>query len=437
MKTYLQYGFTALMLLSLITSCRKDEFVPPPEGEKIPYEDLKYQPVGDILKSSSPLFYKLIERSNMDSLLTGKDGFTLLAPTDAALQAAGITDAAITAMTVAEADTMVAFHTVRNIISKEELLRAPGNRETASLLKNAGLNVDPYFYGNGTGNTSYDSYWYRQFLKGEGGKLLVNGLPAGDISNAIPAKNGYVYLVDKVLPRPVEKSFWAVLEADPRFSMFIELQKKVDEVYDAEFRKTYMDAVGWDPGGYGWVDAKRTEYRPKFDFIVDWSGSVTMRFNMIFAPTNDAFHAAGFQTIDEVLTINDKLGTEPVFDNNTWDIFPFGYPSDSILAYHWDFGRDNLPYSGLYGKAPSPSGTIFYANDLRNEYIGDYIINHHSFGSFQYKMPFTFGQKNGKPTVQVKGSNAEPATVTETINTLMGPLHVVDRLLIPKDLKMK
>jgi uncharacterized surface protein with fasciclin (FAS1) repeats len=436
MKTYLQYGFTALMVLAVVTGCRKDEFIPPPEGEKVAYEELNYQPVGDILKSSLPLFYKLIERSNMDSLLTGQHGFTLLAPTDAALQAAGITDAAIAAMTIARADTIVAFHTVRNIVTREELLQATGNRETATLLKNAGLTVTPYFYGNGTSNTSYDSYWYRQFLKGEGGKLLVNGLPAGDITKAVPAKNGYVYVIDKVLPGPVESSFWAVLEADPRFSMFIELQKKVDEVYDAEFRQTYINAAGWDPGGYGWVDAKRTNYRPTYDFVPDWSGMVSMRFSMMFAPTNDAFHAAGFQTVDDVLTMNEQPGTEPVFDFNTYDIMPFGYPSDSILAYHWDFGRDNLPYSGIYGKAPNQSGTVFFANDLRNEYIGDYVINHYT-GSLEYKMPFTFGQKNGRPTVQVKGSGAEPATVIETINTLMGPLHVVDRLLIPKDLKMK
>jgi hypothetical protein len=242
--------------------------------------------------------------------------------------------------------------------------------------------------------------------------------------------------VDNVLPRPVEHSFWGVLEADPRFSMFVELQKKVDEVYDAEFRQTYIDAAGWDPGGYGWVDAKRTNYRPTYDFVPDWSGMVSMRFSMMFAPTNDAFHAAGFQTINDVLAMDEQLGTEPVFDWNTFDIFPFGYPSDSILAYHWDFGRDNLPYSGLYGKAPNQSGTVFYANDLRNEYIGDYVVNHYT-GRLEYKMPFTFGQKNGRPTVQVKGSGAEPATVIETINTLMGPLHVVDRLLIPKDLKMK
>ncbi|QEC42578.1 fasciclin domain-containing protein [Pseudobacter ginsenosidimutans] len=437
MKTYIQYGFIALMLLALITGCKKDEYIPPPEGEKIPYQDPMHQPVAEIL-TNTPLFRKLIEQSNMDSLLTTKMPLTILAPSDAAMQAAGYTETTIAGMAALDADTIVALHVVRNTITKDELLRVAGNLETASLLKKKGLYVRGYYYGDGqTNNISRDAFWYRQMLKGLGDKLWVNGVPSGDLNKAKPAEYGYVYVLDKVQVRPVGQSFWSYLETDPRFSMFIQLQKKVDELFDLKYRKVYEENTGWDPGGWGWVDSRRTQYTLYYDIQADPydpNGDSYTGFNTMFAPTNDAFHAAGFQTIDDVLAMNEQLFREPVFDFNTWEISSFGYVTDSIFTYHWDYGLDNQPYTGLYGKR-GPVANLFYANDLRNEYLGDFMISSY-VGYFYYRMPFNFGEKDGKPTVQVKGSTAEPATVLETIPTLSGPLHVVDRLLIPKDLKM-
>lgn len=437
MKTYIKHTFTALMLLALITGCRKDEYIPPPEGEKIGYVDPVYQNLGDILKTAT-LFHKLIVQSNMDSLLTTKAALTILAPSDAAMQAAGYTESAIAAMTPLNADTVVALHVVRNTLTKDELLRASGSLETASLLKKKGLYNRYHFFGNDQpDNTSRDAYWYRQMLRGVGGKLLINGVPSGDLNKAVPAKYGYVYMIDNVQVRPVDESFWAYLESDPRFSIFINLQKKVDEVFDLKYRRVYEDNAGWDPGGYGWVDYRRTDYSLYYKITPDYYGDAYAFFNTMFAPTNEAFIAAGLNSVDDVIAANAAVfGPEPIFDFNTYQIDAFGYMSDSILAYHWEYGRDNLPYSDLYGKAPQPTPNLFFATDLRNDYLDGFILNSY-VGKLEYKMPFTFGEKNGKPTVQVKGSTAEPATVLETIYTLNGPLHVVDRLLIPKDLKMK
>ncbi len=439
MKTYLQYGLYLCLLLGLIIGCRKDEYIPPPEGENIPYVDPQYKTLEEILKTSPyQLFLKAYQRSQMDSVLKNRSFHTLLVPTDAAMQTAGYTSAAITALTASEADSLVAFYTLRGSFTKEELQMASGNREGVTLLTNSdpNLRVVPYYYGNGTNNESYDSYYYRHYIIASGDNFLVNGQPVGSIKNALPASNGYIYVVDRPLPKPIERSFWQVLAADPRFSMFMEVQQKADELFDTRFRKVYEEATGWDPGGYGWIDGRRTDYKNAFDLVPSYDGSMTMRFSMLFAPTNEAFQKAGFATVDEVMAWNDKYASEPVFDFNTYEVSQFGFPSDSVFAFHWDFGRDNLPYSGIYGKAPDPKSTVFYSNDLRNEYLGSYLVNNRP-SQVQYAMPFTFGLKaDGRPTVQVKGSSAEPATVIETINTIMGPVQVVDRLLIPKDLKM-
>jgi hypothetical protein len=437
MTTYLRYGLCGLLALLLMTGCRKDEFIPPPEGEKVPYEDPGYKTLEETLKASPyQLFLKAYQRSHMDSVLKGNYEYTLLAPTDAAMQAAGYTEAVIAAMPENAADELVAFLTLRGKISKEALGLKPGNLGAVSLLSRMDLHVLPFYYGDGTPSSNYDKYYYRNYMAVSGGKLLINGMAAGDVQHALPASNGYIWAVDVVLPKPVDKSFWDVLAADPRFTMFMEIQRKADSTYDIRYRKAVEEAIGYDPGGFGWVDAKRTNYEPKFDLIPDWNGTTMMEFNMVFAPTNDAFHQAGFQTVEDVMAWNDKYATSPVFDWNTYEVFPFGFPSDSVLAYHWDFGRDNLQYGGTYGKSAGPTATVFYANDLNNAYLGDYPVNQLP-NILNYIMPFSFGKSgDGKPTVQIKGSDAPPATIVETINTIMGPLHVVDRLLIPKNLKM-
>lgn len=436
MKNYLQYCLAALLLIVVISSCKKDEFVLPPEGEKVPYADPNLKSLGEVLKASPyQLFLKVYQRSNMDSVLNGRFAHTLLAPTDAAMQAAGYTGASIDAMTAGEADALVAFFTIRGKFTKENLQNRPGNLEAVSLLSRSDYKVYPYYYGDGTSSQQYDTYYYRHYILVSADKFWVNGLPEGDIKNGLDASNGYIWPLERLLQKPVDKSFWEVLKADPRFSMLMEVQRLADSTYDKRYRIAFEEAMGYDPGGNGWINANRAQYETKAGLLPDWSGNVLLYFNMMFAPTNEAFQNAGFQSVQEVMAWNDKYATTGVFDWNTWQISDFGFPSDTVLAYHWDFGRDNLMYSGVYGKAPGQMPTVFFSNDLNDPYLAEYPVNHLA-GSVNYLMPFTYGKNGDKPTVKIKGSDAPPATVIETIPTVMGPLHVVDRLFIPKNFKM-
>jgi hypothetical protein len=437
MKNYLQYCLAALLLVTAISSCRKDEFVPPPEGEKVPYVDPALKSLGEVLKASPyQLFLKAYLRSNMDSVLNGRSGHTLLVPADAAMRAAGYTEASIDALTPGEADALVAFFTIRGKYNKESLQQRPGNLEGVTLLMHPVYKVYPYYFGDGTPAQQLDPYYYRQFMFVAADKLLVNGLPEGDVKNGLDANNGYIWPLDRMIPKPVDKSFWEVLKADTRFSMFMEVQRLTDSTFDKRYRIAFEEAMGYDPGGEGWISSYRTNYELKAALLPDWSGTIGLFFNMIFAPTNEAFQQAGFQTVEQVMAWNEKYATRGVFDWNTWEISAFGFPSDTVLAYHWDFGRDNLINTGQYGKAPGQLPTVFFSNDLNDQYLADYPVNHVP-GSMTYLMPFTFGRSgDGRPTVSIKGSDAPPATVTETIPTIMGPLHVVNRLLIPKNFKM-
>ncbi len=436
MKNYLQYCLAALLLLVVISSCKKDEFVLPPEGEKVPYADPNLKSLGEVLKASPyQLFLKVYQRSNMDSVLNGRFAHTLLAPTDAAMQAAGYTEASIDAMTAGEADALVAFLTIRGKFTQENLQqrRAISKQYPCCPVQITRFIPITTAMVRHRSNMTLITTGIISLISAD--KFLVNGLPEGDIKNGQDASNGYIWPLDKVLQKPVDKSFWEVLKADPRFSMLMEVQRLADSTYDKRYRIAFEEAMGYDPGGNGWINDNRARYEAKAGLLPDWSGTVLLYFNMMFAPTNEAFQKAGFQSVQEVMAWNDKYATTGVFDWNTWQISNFGFPSDTVLAYHWDFGRDNLMYSGVYGKAPGQMPTVFFRNDLNDPYLADYPVNHLP-GSVNYLMPFAYGKNGDKPTVKIKGSDAPPATVIETIPTVMGPLHVVDRLLIPKNFKM-
>ncbi|KKX49910.1 hypothetical protein L950_0213295 [Sphingobacterium sp. IITKGP-BTPF85] len=57
---------------------------------------------------------------------------------------------------------------------------------------------------------------------------------------------------------------------------------------------------------------------------------------------------------------------------------------------------------------------------------------------YAYKNPFAFTASNGKLSMTIKESGGTPVQIIETdINTLNGPIHVADNLLLPKGFKLK
>jgi uncharacterized surface protein with fasciclin (FAS1) repeats len=435
MKYYLLYALGALLL---ITGCAKNEFVPPAEGEKVPYNGPTYTTLEENLKKSAcQLFLKAYLRSNMDSVIKGESLHTLLAPTDAVLQNAGYTEASIAAMSREEADLLVGYYTVRGSYSKEQLQNAPASRVAYTYVTTTDKNwrIFPFYYLDGK---NISVFFLRHQIAVSGENLLVDGVASGLLKDAQPATNGNMYVINRLLPKPVEKTFIEVLREDPRFATFMAVQGKTDSVYDRRYRDKMIEEAGFDPGGYGnWVDSRRMNYKDRFNPEPISGDERSVRPTMMFAPVNEAFQKAGFQSLSDIMDWNEKYKSPVILDWDLGDILPFGFPSDTVLAYHWDFGRDNYPYSPIYGKNPNPLPTVFFVNDLRDELLYDYPINTYS-SSVNRLMPFTFGKTaDGKVTVKIKGSSAAPAVIIETISTVMGPIHVVDRLLIPNNFKMQ
>lgn len=418
-----RYFIMVIFVVLAAAGCRKEEFLPPPEGAKVPYKDPGDKSLDNILKESSyKLFYKTWKQSSLDTLLTGKTPYTLLVPDDAVMQAAGYTDAVIGAMLSKDADSLVMFFTSRGQVTKEGLAAKSGSYYNFSLLPRPGLMVPT------PNSQSYiGPYFFAQNLAIQNGKLLVNGVVSGDAAAAIPASNGYIWPITRMPAKP-DKGFWEVLETDPRFTMLMEVIRRSDSIYNATYRQVYYDAVGWDPGD----NSDRGAYQR--DLSLPTNQYTAVRFNTLFAPTDEAFHQAGFQSVDEILEWN-KRGPEMYFDMDTYTVKGGGFPSDTIVNYHLDWGRANQ-FKGAYGwNGTAP--TLFYINDLNDNLLSNYVLNSY-YGTPTYLMPFHYGKDaNDHVQVQIKGTDYPAATITETIQTLSGPLHVMDRLLIPKDFKLK
>ncbi|MNS97018.1 hypothetical protein D3C72_1313410 [compost metagenome] len=92
-----------------------------------------------------------------------------------------------------------------------------------------------------------------------------------------------------------------------------------------------------------------------------------------------------------------------------------------------------------YGIALS-NNTVFYSNDLDPVLLNDYYVNVGGSGQVQYayKMPLSFSKNANQIQMKVKEAEQAPINIIDTdINTVNGPIHVVDNLLLPKGFKLK
>jgi hypothetical protein len=157
----------------------------------------------------------------------------------------------------------------------------------------------------------------------------------------------------------------------------------------------------------------------------------------LFAPTDEAFHQAGFQTVADILQFNERSMDGVFFDENTYSA-KGAFPMDTVYNFHRNWGRMFQPVTAGGDKA-SNNSTVFYSNVLK-PMLNNYPVN--AGGNppteYTYTMPLEFLLSNNNIQLKVKGSEYPAATVTDAdINTLNGPIHAVDRLLFPKGFKLK
>lgn len=443
MNTIYKLASMGLLIMLLFAACKKTEFMPAAEGEQVPYKPDANETVTELLGKSTgaTLFYTAWKKSSMDEKIKEKGlntNYTVFVPSNAALAAAGLTEAKLAQMPKADVDSLVLFYTVLGSISKDQLR---GNSlPVKSMLMNPGLRVSFYEGGVGIGQR-YDLYYYKHYLAIRDDQLLINGKKVGKI-NYQPARNGAVYFLEQTVYKPT-KTVLEALEQDGRFTMFLELQRLSDESF-AETMVTQMEPL------FGYK-MSHEEYWQNFPdarepYTKKWLIGPTPNpdyadpniiISTWFAPTDAAFRNAGFKSVAEMLQFNEIRGNVH-FDE--WTYQPTGgYPLDSVINYHRDWGRFFAIKDPAYGLAYANS-TVFFSNDLTEDFLKDYYVNIGGTAQVQYayKNPFAFTASKEQLFMTIKESGQPPAQIIDTdINTLNGPIHVVNNLLLPKGFKLK
>lgn len=406
MEKYIYYILLSISGIFCFPSCTQDEFEPDPIGERIPYEELELQAFEDVLKTSdNSLFLAAWQRSNMrDSLLQWKgELITLLIASDEAFLSAGYTLTTIESMTAAELDTLLLYNTLQGVIDTSVVKATEGNLQFKSKLN---LKVNLL-----NGSSLYN---YCQYLAIYGGKVVLNGKYSADY-HILRTKEADVIYVNHLNKGPV-KDMWTTLQQDGRFSIFMEVLRLNDIAYN----------------GKRWTDAMMSN-------TLSINSTVRLiSYQSIFAPTDEAFVKAGYITAEDLRKLNDRnisrLGTFKYYTSGA----PYNYrtflKSDSIISYH-SWGKRYIP-----SDAPAVLPTSFLSNDLINNFLENYMLSKESpsnlLGIPQIIQPFTF-TRGSDDKIRVRLKNAEDGTEAATIiepdiMTLNGPIHVVDRLFIPK-----
>ena len=414
-----------LLLIIVFVSCKQEEYMPEPFGEKVAFKETTKMSLDEFLTSSQCTFFKkALDRGTVYTLLNSewkRSPHTFLIPSDAAFVEAGFTQNKLENMNPADLDSIVLYHTLSEKIDTANVKSIHGNIRVNTRLESANIGFENSY--------TFQKYIYVHYLGIVHKKVLINGKTVGDYKIS-QTKEGDAIILDHFLKKP-EKTLWQAMKADPRLSMFIELIEANDKLYNKIF---YFNEAPWV------VYAMQSGVIGKnLDLSKDPNNSKNLYINRhtsIFAPTNEAFIKAGYSTVEELLKLNDpysklrgrylRFGTEAPYNYQTF------HKTDSILSYHHGWGERYFPSDGFRGFP-----TVFFSNDLTNEFLGNYVLQMETMSPKnqpRVTCPFLFISENGKKKMRLKNAkvNTEDATIIEQdILTLNGPLYIVDRLFIP------
>ena len=277
------------------------------------------------------LFYQAFTRAGLDSPYAF---YTVFAPSDSAMTAAGLTSAVINSLSLDSLYTLIGYHISLGVLP-EATLR--GDTSTVRLPTLEVTTGEAYNFFNQYGPATLQACLFVS----EKDVLYVNGSPVGKAEAGVEASNGWVYPVNRVLFPPA-RTVWNFITSRPELSMYVEANWLVDSMNAASgFYNAVPDSVLFNTAPYDPVD--------------NFGEPSIHKMITVIAPTNDAFARAGFNTADDLRQYIGQSVPSPYSTPPTYNAM------DSVLKTH-------------YLCNPGQS-TVFYQDMLNSPDINDGWMN--------------------------------------------------------------
>ena len=332
----------ALGILVFMVACTKTLDAPLPVAVKGTRDSAAS--IRNVLKNSPyTLFYQAFTRAGLDSPYAF---YTVFAPSDSAMTAAGLTSSVIAALSLDSLYSLIGYHIVPGLYPDSVLKNDTLTRQLSTLVVTKGTATN-YYGQTGPGTLNADLYLSQQDV------LYVNGLPANKGEAPLEASNGWIYPVNKVLIPPTQP-IWNLITSRPELSMYVEAYWLVDSINAAHYFEGPDSAL-----------FKTISYVP----VENYGIPTIQELYTVLAPTNDAFARAGFNTVDDLRKY--ITGSIPLDAQVSWPNYPnTAYlpvynPMDSILKTH-------------YFNNPGQS-IVFYQDMLSSATINDGWMNTNLF----------------------------------------------------------
>ncbi|NML23592.1 hypothetical protein HHL16_22120 [Pseudoflavitalea sp. G-6-1-2] len=387
--------FTALLVLAVaFVGCRKKDVMPEPVGEPVPFTGAtkKWQQLIEEGNNFS-LFQAALKRSSLNTIIekSGSAFLTFFLPVNKAMEEAGWTLDKINAADPKHLDSMLTYC----IVAGQTLpgaFTSPGSKTLATLSKRDDV---PNF-------SSSQLYTDFLFVGSHNDSVCVNGQTQSKWSEAQLATNGAIYPVSRMVPRPTKTLIQYIAE-DPRLEFYSEAIRINDSLYTSEWRDIQV--------------------------VMALTGGPSVAQHTLFAPSNEAFKKAGFQSVDDIR--NYSLATWPIPWPETGEDGYFHVPVTSMDTLLFPHGTGL--YQILGGK--DLSGPVFFTNDLidNGASLTGMPLTTSSPGYLPpLFIPLAFSSPDKEPLIKLLKSNRQPVPIADkNIRTLNGVIHVVDNLFMP------
>jgi uncharacterized surface protein with fasciclin (FAS1) repeats len=192
MKKYALRPFVILLMLLLLVACRKNKA----DGLQIDNSRIP-SVLADNFNLS--LFSAAVKRGQVDKTLREEGPFTVLAPSDAAFEASGLVN-----VTTSSPDVLFAFVNHHVMDGRFELQQLPYQFNKEFTSRNGKL---------------YITRW----IKGLDTAITVNG--ARILRANIPASNGSIQVINRVLPPSLHTSLADAVASDENLTLFAQAMK--------------------------------------------------------------------------------------------------------------------------------------------------------------------------------------------------------------------